>query len=102
MPLSQIDLDSNIFFEDIETEIEQNLVELRTLYQRLQDLNSDLGYTVMQKEFLNAVERLKLDSYFTWVGQEQAARLTGRIIISSQGFSHYDIFQWMLFMMSIS
>ena len=52
-----------------------NLKDLRVFYERLQDLNKDLGKTVMHKEFLNAIERLKLESYFKFVGKEEARRL---------------------------
>jgi predicted nucleic acid-binding Zn-ribbon protein len=68
-------LEKKITFEDIENEIEQNLIELRTLYERLQDLNQDLGQTVMHREFLKSVEVHKLDSYFKFVGKEEAKRL---------------------------
>lgn len=64
-----------MFFEDIETEIEVNLKELRVLNDRLQDLNSDLGYYTMKKEFLKAVERLNLDTYFKYIGPEKAKEM---------------------------
>jgi predicted nucleic acid-binding Zn-ribbon protein len=78
LPAPPKNLESKITFEDIENEIEQNLLELRTLYERLQDLNKDLGKTVMHKEFLTAVERLKLESHFKFVGKEEARRLISK------------------------
>ena len=51
---------------------------MRTLYQRLQDLSLDLGRTVMQKEFLETVKKLKLNSFFKFVGKEEAKRLISK------------------------
>jgi hypothetical protein len=78
LPAPPKSLEKKITFEDIENEIEQNLIELRTLYERLQDLNQDLGQTVMHREFLKAVEVHKLDSYFKFVGKEEAKRLISK------------------------
>ena len=78
LPAPPKNLEAKITFEDIENEIEQNLVEIRTLYERLQDLNKDLGWTLMQKDFLKAVERLKLESHFKFVGKEEARRLISK------------------------
>lgn len=41
----------------------------------MQDLNHDLGKSAMHKEFLEAVKKLKLNSFFKFVGKEEAKRL---------------------------
>lgn len=70
-----INLDSNVCFEDIEMEIETNLKELRVLNDRLQDLNKDLGYHIMLKEFFKAVERLQLETFFKYMGPHKAQKI---------------------------
>lgn len=53
-------------------------------------MNRDLGQTVMHKEFLRAVERLKLDSYFKFVGKEEARRLISKALIADGNPGYLD------------
>ena len=80
-------MDENVSFEDIEFEIETNLKELRILNDRLQSLNKDLGFQIMRKEFLRAVERLQLETYFKFMGPEKAEN-----IISKYYINYFDLY----------
>ena len=69
---------TNISFEDMESEIEQNLSVVREYYTRIEELNIELGEARMRKDFFDTVKDRKITSFFRFVGTEMAMRLTSK------------------------